>query len=727
MSQRPPSADEPVPTPWRERIEELARNLESARAEIRDLSENHYKLLRRLAAFETASVGAAALPQTAANADVSPASPASGATTVDSTSSTALPLSSERLRELADVVPQIIWTNDPNGPALYFNRRWYEYTGLTYEQSAGPGWQAVVHPEDAPASNQRWQRALAAGEIFDAEYRMRRADGVYRWFIGRNVPLRDPAGRIITWFGTATDIQDLKEAQLATQEREEQFRRAIEDAPIPVIMQAEDGKVLQLNRAWSQLTGYTPQDLPTLESWLTQAYGPGGDAVRECMKQIFNGVHVTGPVEFEIVTQSGGHRHWLFSASMPGTLPDGRRYAVGMAIDLTDRKRAEAALAVSQERLRLIVEGAVEHAILSMDLQRRITSWNTGAERMFGYRREEILLQAADQLFTPEDRAAGGSEHETAIALAHGRAADERWHVRKDGSRFWGSGVTLPLHERPGDPATGFIKILRDETAQREASIALEESRKDLMTALHDTDIARAQAEAATRAKDHFLAVLSHELRTPLTPVLMAAATLSRHKDLPEPVRDALGMIKRNVQLEAQLVDDLLDVSRIVHGKMELERAPIDLHEVIQRAIQVVQPDLERKNQRLSVALEAERSHLTGDATRLQQVIWNLLGNASKFSSEGGEVRVRTRNEAGSLLVEVSDYGIGIEPAAAARIFEAFAQANVTITREFRGLGLGLSISKATVDAHGGQLRVESAGPGQGSTFIVSLPLPSGE
>jgi two-component system CheB/CheR fusion protein len=209
--------------------------------------------------------------------------------------------------------------------------------------------------------------------------------------------------------------------------------------------------------------------------------------------------------------------------------------------------------------------------------------------------------------------------------------------------------------------------------------------------------------------------------------VLMAAATLSRNRELPEPVRDALGMIKRNVQLEAQLVNDLLDVSRIVHGKLELEQLPVDMHQIIESAVAVTQPERERKNQRLSVALEAERSQLTGDATRLQQVVWNLLGNASKFSPEGGQIRVLSRNEAGSFVFEVSDNGIGIESEAAARIFETFAQANVTITREFGGLGLGLSISKATVDAHGGYLRVESAGLGQGSTFIVSLPLPSGE
>ncbi|MBV8851971.1 MAG: PAS domain S-box protein, partial [Sinobacteraceae bacterium] len=171
--------------------------------------------------------------------------------------------SETRLRTLADAVPQIIWANDAEGFANYFNNRWYEYSGRSFEESAGRGWEAIVHPEDAPASIEQWRRVLATGEAFDCEYRLRRADGQYRWFIGRNVPLRDTAGAITGWFGTATDIQDLKEAQAALHAGEEQFRRAIQDAPIPVIMYAEDGQVLQISRTWTELTGYTPEDIPT--------------------------------------------------------------------------------------------------------------------------------------------------------------------------------------------------------------------------------------------------------------------------------------------------------------------------------------------------------------------------------------------------------------------------------------------------------------------------------
>ena len=251
----------------------------------------------------------------------------------------------------------------------------------------------------------------------------------------------------------------------------------------------------------------------------------------------------------------------------------------------------------------------------------------------------------------------------------------------------------------------------------------MEASRQELLAALRETDKARAEAEAATRAKDHFLAVLSHELRTPLMPVLMAASTLSRRQDIPDPMREALSMIRRNVQLEAQLVDDLLDVTRIVHGKMQLMRTSMDLHETIERAIEITRPEIEAKKQVLELDLRAEEHRLTGDPTRLQQVVWNLIKNASKFSPEGARICVCTHNEAGKMIVEVSDNGIGIEPDALTRIFDAFAQANSAITREFGGLGLGLSISKATVEAHGGQLSVESEGRGRGATFRVELPL----
>ncbi len=248
------------------------------------------------------------------------------------------------------------------------------------------------------------------------------------------------------------------------------------------------------------------------------------------------------------------------------------------------------------------------------------------------------------------------------------------------------------------------------------AEAALRESEAKLRTALQE-------AEAASQSKDHFLAVLSHELRTPLMPITMALGILDRRPDVPDAIRETHAMIRRNVELEARFINDMLDVTRIARGKMEIVREPMDLHEAVRRAVEVSTPDFEAKGQRLTVTMDSPECRLSGDLARLQQVFWNLLKNASKFTPEGGAITICSYCPPGEHhRVEVMDTGIGMEAEAVERIFRPFEQANVSITREFGGLGLGLAIAKATVEAHGGTLRASSPGPGQGATFTVSLP-----
>jgi signal transduction histidine kinase len=254
------------------------------------------------------------------------------------------------------------------------------------------------------------------------------------------------------------------------------------------------------------------------------------------------------------------------------------------------------------------------------------------------------------------------------------------------------------------------------------ATSALHASEERLWLALQETQRAREEAENAGRAKDQFLAVLSHELRTPLTPVMLALRRLSRRTDLPEGATDALAMIQRNVELEARFIDDLLDLTRISRGSFEIMHKPLDLHEVIRQALEVVGPEIEAKGHRITLELTATHSHLVGDAARLQQVFWNLLRNAAKFTPDGGSILVRSRDEKASILAEVRDSGIGFEPGSAERIFSAFVQANAAISREFGGLGLGLAISRAVVTAHSGTIAASSPGPNQGASFTVSLP-----
>jgi two-component system CheB/CheR fusion protein len=379
----------------------------------------------------------------------------------------------------------------------------------------------------------------------------------------------------------------------------------------------------------------------------------------------------------------------------------------------------------SEERLRLIVENARDFAIFATDMERRVTSWNSGAERILGYAEAEIVGQSADIIFTPEDRAAGACEREAQTALAEGRANDERWHIRKDGIRFWGSGVMTAMHGPAGE-ALGFVKVLRDQTEAKRAQEALSQSQAELEAALRAAEAARQEAEAANRTKDLFLATLSHELRTPLTPIALAVDGLLRRADLPPRFKEALEMISRNVQIEATLVADLLDVTRISRGKLELACSRLDVHEAVRQAVEVVEAEIQAKQQQLTVDLAAERSELEGDFIRLQQAFWNLLKNSSKFTPACGQIRVSSRNEELNwLVIEVVDTGRGVDPAALPHIFEAFRQEERAVTTQFGGLGLGLAITKAIVAGHNGSIAAFSAGRNQGFTCTIKLPLAS--
>jgi len=242
-----------------------------------------------------------------------------------------------------------------------------------------------------------------------------------------------------------------------------------------------------------------------------------------------------------------------------------------------------------------------------------------------------------------------------------------------------------------------------------------------------DSQIARSLAEQANRAKDNFLAALSHELRTPLTPVLLAATALREDLRLPADARAQLSMMERNITLEARLIDDLLDVTRIAHGKINLHREPCEAHSLIGRAIEIVREDARFKDVAIEQAFNAQQSGLVVDPARFQQVIWNLLRNSVKFTPPGGKIKVRTSDAAGAegeswLKIEVADTGVGLAAQDLERIFQPFDQGSLAGDHQFGGVGLGLAIARAIVDLHGGRISARSPGPNCGATFLVEFP-----
>lgn len=370
------------------------------------------------------------------------------------------------------------------------------------------------------------------------------------------------------------------------------------------------------------------------------------------------------------------------------------------------RMRAERQLREADSVYARVVDGLNGYGVILLDADGIIRDWNQAASLIFGYVRGETIGQSIAMIYTPEDRAADMVRADFRAATLHGSVVDARWLVRSDGSRLRSEGALTVLRHEDGE-VSGFCKLLRDVTMNYESAAAV----------LHAKD----EAERANRAKDRFLAVLSHELRTPLLPIAAAAQTLQKNVDVPAQFAELLPMIRRNVALEARLIDDLLDLTAISAGKLSLRRTPVDMRKIVDVVVEMVQETAGEKQIELSVHWHATRATVDGDAARLQQVLWNIVRNAVKFTPVGGHVRLEVDDDGPQLRLRCVDDGIGIAPDAQQTIFTAFEQANEDIAREFGGLGLGLAIAQGLVHEHGGVLEAHSEGPGRGATFTLRL------
>ncbi|HEY4059690.1 MAG TPA: ATP-binding protein [Kofleriaceae bacterium] len=356
------------------------------------------------------------------------------------------------------------------------------------------------------------------------------------------------------------------------------------------------------------------------------------------------------------------------------------------------------------ELFRLLVSSVRDYAIFMLDPSGRISTWNAGAEHFKGYTADEIVGKHFSIFYVREEVESGKCEMELREAARVGRFEDEGWRLRKDGSRFWANVVISAMRDSSGK-LVGYSKVTRDLTERKRN----EEERA-----------ARLAAEQANRTKDEFLAILGHELRNPLAPIVTALDLLRmREGDLSKEHK----IIERQVDHMVRLVDDLLDVSRIARGKIELKRRTVDVREAVQKAIEIAAPLVEERRHHLTADLTSAEYLVDGDEARLIQVFVNLLTNAAKYTDPGGTLSVTMTTRDGCIRVEVRDNGIGIEPALLPQVFGIFVQGTQSVDRGGRGgLGLGLALVKALTELHGGSVNLVSEGRGRGTTATVDLP-----
>ncbi len=498
--------------------------------------------------------------------------------------------------------------------------------------------------------------------------------------------------------------KELLRSQEALRRSQQELTDFIEDAPIPMTWVGPDGTILWANHARLEMLGYSKEEIigRRLADFHVQPH-----RIEEVLRQLMKGETVP-ELEARLRRKDGSIRDVLITAS--AFCEDGKFvHASFFTRDITDRKRDEQARAT----LAAIVESSGD-AIISKDLNGIITSWNYGAERLFGYAADEAIGQRIEMLIPPE------RIHEEPGILERIRAGTRVEHYetirrRKDGTLVDISLTVSPIRDARGQ-IVGASKIARDISERKRTEAEL----KSLMRQERE---ARAEAEAANRVKNEFMAMISHELRTPLNAIMGWVQLLKSGKLNQPEIERAIQTIDRNAMAQSAIINELLDVARIISGKLKIDMKSMDLAAVIEAAIDVVRSAADAKNIEIVASLDGSVGPIAGDATRLQQVIWNLLSNAIKFTPKLGRVEVRLQRAGTHVQVVVSDTGAGIPKDFLPHVFERFKQADASVTKTHGGLGLGLSIARNLVEMHGGSIRAESEGEGRGATFTISFPV----
>lgn len=629
----------------------------------------------------------------------------------------ALRISEERFRQFAENINDVLWvSNIKQGQLLYVSPAYEQIWGRScqslYENYFT--WIEAIHPEDQPGVREEFEKQVA-GEKYDTQYRVVRPDGSIRWIRDRGFPIAGPSGEPDRAAGIAEDITERKNAEIAVQQAQEKLLLHVDNSPLAVVEWDSQWRVVRWSAGAERMFGWKNQELvgKHFTDW-EFVYQEDVPAVRDFILQIIENRQRQIFSKNRNYTKQGSviSCEWYNS-----TLKDesGNITSVlSFALDVTEREQMQHSLQVNRERLDLVLD-ASQLGLWYCDLPFSKLQWNSKCKEHFGLSPDtEVTIELFYNTLHPDDREPTRIAIEQSITNRTEFDTDYRT-IGQDGKMRWVRAIGRAFYDQNGI-GRRFDGITIDITERKKA-----ESEKEEL--LQRERFAREQAETANRIKDEFLAVLSHELRSPLNPIL-GWAKLLRSRTFSRAATDrALETIERNAKLQTQLIEDLLDVSRILRGKLTLQIAPTNLSPIIESAIETVRLSAAAKSICLSTNLDRSLGLVMGDSGRLQQVVWNLLSNAVKFTPTGGEVEVLLQKANNSAQVIVKDNGQGINPEFLPYVFETFRQADSSTTRKFGGLGLGLSIARHLVELHGGNIKAESLGEGSGATFTVEFPL----
>ncbi len=620
----------------------------------------------------------------------------------------ALRESEQRFRVLVEAYAQAVWETDAAGAVVSDSPSWCARTGQTREEMLGDGWLNAVHPDDRGHVRRQWREAVSARGKYDVEYRLKDRAGGWRWMNVRATPTLNADGTVRQWIGMTIDIDARKRAEAALRASEERYREsefrlqlALDSGNIGIYEWRLDSGELIWDDCLRSHWGLAPAERPTLDLFLQSLHPDDRARVQvEIDRALDPGSGGLFRVEYRMITSDKVEK-WI-AATGTVFFEAGRAVRmVGTAQDVSQRKRAE----MERQKFVSLAEQSVEFIGIS-NLSFEPLYVNPAGLRLVGLKsaEEAAKVKVAD-FFFPEDQTFIMKEFFPEV-LREGQGSVEIRFRRFDTEEaVWMLYNVFFLRDPDGEPI-GLATVSRDITLRKRAEDAL---------------------KAADRRKDEFLATLAHELRNPLAPICNATHVLLHDAAPTMSLRDLslLGMIERQGRHLARLVDDLMEVSRITRGKIELKMQQVDLADVLRHVIETTQPIIDRAGHELRVNLPAAPTTLEADPVRLAQVFTNLLDNAAKYTERGGSIGLTAAVAGNQAVITVSDSGVGIPAEMLPRVFDLFTQVDRSLGRAQGGLGIGLALVNNLLNLHGGTVEAQSDGLGRGSAFVVRLPLSS--